>query len=183
MAGSPAQLIYGLAEDASTAAVAEFTAVEEIRHKDLVAIVREVADGRDERQGDEGLSQEQLQHWLMDHQRTTIALFQHRTILPLRFGTMADSKKAVQDFLAASYLQVKSALVRMRGKGEFAVQLFWDLPVVLQEIGREELVLDGLGDSADRVTIGRRLFESAERKKQRLVETVHRQLAKVSLES
>ncbi len=178
-------LIYGLVEDDGTTSMAGDTAVEEIRYKDLVAIVRAVEAGGDDRGGVEGWSKEQLQHWLMDHQHTNIALFQHHTVLPLRFGTMVGRREEVEDFLAAGYLQIKSVLARVRGKAEFVVQLVWDLPAVLQEICREEQELQSLRDTtdpADRVVLGRLLFEAAERKKRHLVEAVHRQLTKVSLD-
>ena len=178
-----AHLIYGIVEDDGTTSLAEPMDVGEMRYKDLVAIVRAVEAGADDT--GEGWSKGQVQHWLLDHQHTTMALFQQRTILPLRFGMMVGSTEEVQDFLAASYLQLKSALARVRGKAEFAVQLWWDLQAVLQEIGRDELGLEGGGqaaDPADRIALGRRLFEAAESKKQRLVEAVHRQLATVSLD-
>jgi len=183
MPGQPAHLIYGLVEAAGTASIAGDTA--EIRYKDLVAIVRAVEVGGDDREGVEGWSKEQLQHWLTDHQHTNIALFQQRTILPLRFGTMVGSREEVEDFLAAGYLQIKSVLARVRGKAEFAVQLFWDLPAVLQEICREEQELQSLRDAADpadRVILGRLLFEAAESKKRHGVAAVHRQLCTVSLD-
>lgn len=181
MPRQPVHLIYSIVEDADTASIAGNTAVEEIRYKDLVAIVRAVEDGG----GVEGRNKEQLQHWLTDHQHTNIALFQQRTILPLRFGTMVGSEEEVQDFLVASYLQIKSILARVRGKAEFVVQLFWDLQAVVQEICREEQGLEALKDAvdpADRVVLGRLLVEAAERKKRDLVEAVHRQLATVSLD-
>src|SRR5712691_74710 len=180
-----AHLIYGIVEDDGTTSIAESMDIGEIRYKDLVAIVRAVEAGGDGRDGGEGWGTEQLQHWLTDHQHTNIALFQHRTLLPLRFGTMVGHKEEVEAFLVASYLQIKSALARVRGKAEFAVQLAWDLPAVLQEICREEQELQSLRDAtdpADRVVLGRLLFEAAEREKRHLVEAVHRQLAKVSLD-
>jgi len=185
MLRQPVHLIYGLVEDAGTASIAGDTAVEEIRYKDLVAIVRAVEAGGDDRGGVEGWSKEQLQHWLMDHQHTNIALFQHHTVLPLRFGTMVGPREEVQDFLVASYLQIKSILARVRGKAEFVVQLFWDLQAVVQEICLEEQGLEALKDAidpADRAVIGRLLVEAAESKKRYLVEVVHRQLSTVSLD-
>ena len=183
MLKQPAHLIYSIVEDDGTTALAEPMDVEEMRYKDLVAIVRAVEAGGDARGKGEGWSKEQMQHWLTDHQHTNIALFQRRTLLPLRFGTRVGDKAEVEDFLVASYLQLKAVLARVRGKAEFVVQLWWDLPAVLLEICREDQELQSLreaADPADRVVLGRRLFEAAESKKQRLVEAVHRQLATVS---
>ena len=185
MPRQPAHLIYGIVEDDGTTALDAPIEVGEMRYKDLVAIVRAVEAVGDDRGGVERPSKEQLQHWLTHYQHTTIALFQHRTLLPLRFGTMVGPREEVEDFLAAAYLQIKSVLARVRGKAEFAVQLLWDLQAVLQEMYRDEQGLEGLRDAADptdRVVLGRLLFEAAESKKRYLVEAVHRQLARVSLD-
>lgn len=185
MPRQPAHLIYGIVEAEGTTSLAQHMEVGEIRYRDLVAIARAVEIGADDRGGVEGGSKEQLQHWLMDHQHTTIALFQQRTILPLRFGIMVGSEEEVQDFLVASYLQIKSLLARVRGKAEFAVQLWWDLQAVVQELGRDAPGLEGLRAAtaaADRVAIGRLLFEAAESTKRHLVEAVHRRLTTVSLD-
>lgn len=177
-------LIYGIVEDDGTTARADLVETGAMRYKDLVAIVRAVDAEGDSRRED--WSPEQVQYWLADHQRTHIALFQRHPLLPLRFGTLVGGQAEVEEFLAASYLQIKAALARVRGKAEFVVQLCWDLPAVLQELCREHQALQSLmeaADPGDRVVLGQLLFEAAERKKSHLVEAVHRQLAHVSLDA
>lgn len=148
--------------------------LEEIWYKDIAAIVSEV----DTRNVD-GLDKEQLENWLVAYQQTNIDIFKHSTMVPLRFGIMVEQKEEIEHFLAANYLHIKSSLTKVRGKTEFAVQLFWDLPAALQEIRKE----DGLDGDGDPIEIGRKLFESAERKKKELTDAAHRKLSAVSLDS
>lgn len=171
-----AYLIYGIVEDEDPGSIAESTPdLEEIRYRDIGAIVREV-----EVEPGQEPSQEQRQDWLVSHQQTNIAIFQHRTLLPLKFGMMVNRREEIPPFLAASYLHLKMLLTRVRGKIEFAVQLFWDLQTVLQEIAQNQ---QGLRETRDRVNIGRTLFQAAQSQREQIVESVHRTLSAVSLSS
>lgn len=172
----PANLIYCIVEHEDTTSVPQSIArLEEIRYKDIAAIV-----GKGEANSVEELSTAQRQSWLIAYQQTNLAIFHQSTILPLRFGALVDDTAEVERFLAASYLQMKATLARVRGKAEFAVQLFWDLPTVLKEMHQNE---QGLQGARDMIEIGRLLFEAAERKRNAIVDAVHRTLSAVSLSS
>ena len=151
------------------------THLQEIRYRDLSAIARPL----DSEPGKEP-SQEQLRTWLAECQQINMATFEHRTVLPLRFGTTVSCKEEVQDFLAASYLHIRMVLNRIRGKAEFVVQLSWDLKAILEEIHRKQQRLKA---TQDRIEIGRALFEAAQVERQRISQQVHQKLSAVSLDS
>lgn len=191
MSTLPANLIYCIVElEGSSSIPYGMADLEEVRYRDIAAIVREVdvlpspphfphgVDRGDKRGGIEGPSKKQVQNWFLIHQQVNLDIFRQRTMLPLRFGTMVEQKEEVHAFLAASYLHIKSALARVRGRVEFAVQLFWDLKAVLQEIHRNE---QGLQGARGPLEIGRLLFEATERERKEIVDAVHRKLSAVSL--
>jgi hypothetical protein len=176
--------------------------LEEIAYKDIAAIARKVdARGAEElvsmvfASSDEGASpprdrfetypcMERLKNWLVTYQQTNIGIFRHYTMLPLRFGTMVDRKDEVEEFMASSYLHIKWALDRLRGKAEFAVQVSWDLNAVLQEISQDEQWFhEAKGSIGSKIEIGRLLFQAADKKKKEIVDSVHRRLSAVSLDS
>ena len=154
-----------------------------VHYADIAAVAREV----DER-GVEALetSDECLKDWLTVYQQTNVNIFRRYTMLPLRFGIMVDRKEETEDFLASSYIHIKWALDKLRGKAEFAVQLSWDLNAVLQEIGLDKQWQKKAAESidpADRIAVGRLLFEAAEARKKQIVSSVHSKLSPVSLDS
>jgi len=170
--------------------------VSRIRYKDIAVVIREV-DARiaeelnfDETTLDQPLKtadfEERLKNWLAEYQQTNIDIFRHYTMLPLRFGTMVDHKAGVKRFLASNYMHIKWALQKLKGKAEFVVQLSWDLKAILQEISQSKQWLDKARESIDlanKIEVGRLLFETADKKKKEIVDSVHRKLSAVSLDS
>ena len=147
-----------------------------VQYKDIAAVVRKV----DAKTAEEiGCHEEKLRNWLEAYQQTNIDIFRHYPMLPLRFGIMVDREKEVENFLSASYIHLKSALDRLRGKAEIAVHLSWDLDAVLQEIGRDR---DWLG-MPDKLELGRLLFIAADARKKEIVNCVDGKLSEVSLGS
>jgi len=124
-----------------------------------------------------------LRNWLAAYQETNIDIFQHFTMLPLRFGIMVDEKEEIEDFLSNSYIHLKWALDRLRGRAELAVQLSWDLNVVLQEISHDRQFKSQIENQKSKMLIGRLLFEAVDIKKKEIVESVHDKLIAVSLDS
>jgi len=154
-----------------------------VQYVDIAAIVMEV-----DAHGVEVLeaSNECLKDWLTIYQQTNIEIFSHYTMLPLRFGIMVDRKDEIEDFLASSYIHIKWALDKLRGKAEFAVQLSWDLNAVLQEIRQDKQWREKAAESidpTDRVEVGRLLFEAAEARKKQIVSSVHSKLSTVFIDS
>lgn len=168
-------LLYAIVEDAEgTFCVEESSCLALVSHRDLVAIVRRV-----EIDGARQLDKQQIQEWITDHQRTSVDIFQYRPILPLRFGAVMGTEE-IEDFLAACYLHIKTALERVRGRAEFVVHLFWDLGAVLEEIHGRDYASRANGSL---IESGRLLFEAAQAIRERIVQDVHEKLSAVSLRS
>jgi hypothetical protein len=161
-----------------------------VQYRDIAAVARGVGARK---AGELTSDDEQLRSWLAAYQETNIDIFRHFIMLPLRFGIMADRKEEIEDFLSVSYIHLKWALDRLRGKAEFAVQLSWNLNAVLQEIGHHKRLKSklelfrGMGDFShsqrSKMSMGRLLFQAADKKKKEIVESVHRKLIAVSLDS
>ena len=127
----------------------------------------------------ERISKEEFNSWLMWYQKVNIDLLQHYTMIPLRFGNVVQDTESIKDFLARTYLHLKSALNRVRGKAEFVVQLSWDLKAALQEIAQ------GWGkklDSSTPVESGKILFEAGEEKRKLLINAMHDRLFPLSVD-
>jgi hypothetical protein len=154
-----------------------------VQYMDIAALVREV--GSHEVEILEA-SNELLKNWLTIYQQANMDIFRYYTMLPLRFGIMVDRKEEIEDFLASSYIHIKWALDKLRGKAEFAVQLSWDLNAVLREIRQDkqwrEKAAESI-DTTDRVEVGRLLFEAAEARKKQIVSSVHSKLSTVFIDS
>lgn len=145
-----------------------------IPYRDLAAVV-----GKLEGQSWEKINKEEFNSWLTWYQQVNIDLLQHYTMIPLRFGNVVQDTESIKDFLARTYLHLKSALNRVRGKVEFVVQLSWDLKAALQEIAQ------GWGkklDSSTPVESGKILFEAGEEKRKLLINAMHDRLFPLSVD-
>ena len=162
-----------------------------IQYRDIAAVAREISAESAEdlarvSQEPDAADREQLKNWLAAYQQANMGIFRHHTMLPLRFGIMVDEKEEAEDFLRTSYIHLKWALDRLRGKAEIVVQLSWDLNAVLKEISQDKDWLESAGESidlTDRLELGRLLFQAADAKKKEIVDQVHRKLSAISLDS
>jgi len=145
-----------------------------VPYRDIAAVTYEVKKRIFEKMG-----KEKLNRWLLWYQKVNVDLFQNSTMVPLRFGNIVEDTENIKEFLAQTYLHLKSALNRVRGKVEFAVQLSWDLKAVLQEIaqgGKDKL------DLSKAIESGKILFKAAEKKRKNLTSAVHRRLCPLAVE-
>lgn len=145
-----------------------------VRYRDIAAVVHEV-----DPQSWEKMSKEEFNHWLQWYQKVNIDLHSRYTMIPLRFGNIAPDTDHIKDFLARTYLHLKSALNQVRGKAEFVVRLSWDLKTVLQEIAQG---WKGKLDPSTPVESGKALFEATKEKRKVLVNTVHQRLLPLTVD-
>jgi len=158
-------------EDLSTCKKNQLTLV---RYRDIAAAVHEV-----DPQIWEKMSKEELNSRLRWYQKVNVDLYSRYTMIPLRFGNITQDTDHIKDFLARTYLHLKSALNGVRGKAEFVVQLSWDLKAVLQEIARG---WKGKLDTSTPVESGKALFEAAKEKKKVLINTAHQRLLPLAVD-
>jgi hypothetical protein len=139
---------------------------------------------------------------MVRYQQVNLALLQHYTVVPMRFGFTARNREHVEEVLEKIYLQLRTLLNRLTGKVELIVQAFWDLPKVLQEIAaqdesilRAKLALSQVEgreaacnpQSAIRnpqsIEVGRKLFAAAEARKKELTAVIHASLSLWAMDS
>jgi len=68
------------------------------------------------------------------HQQVNEKLMAEYDVVPMRFGIIAPRAVEVISILEKAYLQFKTALDRIAGKAEFAVQVWWDQKNFLEEL-------------------------------------------------
>jgi len=87
------------------------------------------------------LSQEELVHSLLRHQRVVEQVMQDRTVLPVKFGTILENSQDVDQLLSQARLELAQALDAIRDTVEMEVAATWDTASILQELATEEVVV------------------------------------------
>ncbi len=87
------------------------------------------------------LSREGLVRSLLRHQEAIERVMQGYTVVPVKFGTLLESKDEVRALLHQRHNHLTGALASMKDKVEIDVAATWDTARVLQEIGQETEVL------------------------------------------
>jgi hypothetical protein len=129
------------------------------------------------------LEKEALTESILKHQEVNHRIFETRTIVPVRFGTIADDPVQVKELLQKIYLQVKAELKRLERKVEMVVRASWDLQAILQEAKNEiSIESSGATDLQQRIAVGRRLFEAVDRRKKTINNTIHDHLYPVAVD-
>ncbi len=120
------------------------------------------------------LEKEAVKESLLKHQEVNSRIFAIRTVVPVRFGTIADDLTQVKELLQKIYLQVKAALKRLEGKIELVVRASWDLRVVLEDV-KGEITIENAGatDLQEKIAVGKQLFEAVDKRKRAIIETIH----------
>lgn len=156
--------------------------LERVPYRDIAAVVSPIDLGRFN-----GTDDAPLKADLVRYQQVNIALLQHYTVVPMRFGFTARDEAHIQEVLGKVYLQVRTLLNRLRGRVELVVHACWDLPKILRGIREQEGCLptvkrEGNQESAQAdlgkaLEVGRMLFEAAEARRQGFVEAIHARLS------
>ena len=105
---------------------------------------------------------------LVAHHAVVKRLMEDTTILPVAFGTIADSPKAVREILKENSDAFVEQLDRVRGKVEMGLRVAWDVPNIFEYIVNRHPELAALRDSVlgkqrgpsqeDKIELGR-LFD------------------------
>ena len=129
------------------------------------------------------LKKEAVKEFILKHQEVNSRIFSTRTVVPVRFGTIADDPVQVKEQLQKIYLQVKAGLKRLEGKVELVVRASWNLHAVLLGTKSEIPIEDsGAIDLQQRIAIGRRVFEAVDKRKKTIVNTIHNRLYPVAVD-
>lgn len=104
-----------------------------IRFKDLAAVVSDFPIVEFDR-----FQEEKLKGLVAAHQRVNEAVLKTHSIVPMKFGNLADDGEAVKRILERTYIQLKAALSRIKDKVELVVQAFWNKQDLIQEIANTD---------------------------------------------
>lgn len=129
------------------------------------------------------LSKEAVIESIFKHQEINRRVFQSHTVVPVRFGTIADDPRQVRDLLRKVYLQVKAALKRLEGKIELVVRASWDPKAVIEDVRSEiSIAAPSAIGLEEKIAIGRQVFEAIEARKRAVAETIHRDLRPLAVD-
>lgn len=162
--------------------------LETIPYRDLAAVVSAIDLDRFGPVCPESGREERLRADMVKYQQINLALLQHHTIVPMRFGFTARDREQVEEVLEKTYLQLRTLLKKFAGKVELIVQAFWDLPKILEGIVAQEKNFlqtekeptheQRLMTSEQRaVAVGQRLFTAAEARKKEITAAIHASLS------
>lgn len=184
--------IYGLiptaeAIDFDCATVGERDAqAHSVPYRDIAAVVSACAPT-----DYAALSRELLVRELARHQQVVEHILQRFPILPVKFGTTVESEERVKTILRLGYEDFRRALNGLEDKVQFELVATWELESVLQDVAREEPIVElrrSIGDDSspasigDRVRLGEMVKRSLDRRRQECEQTALRRLAPASLE-
>ena len=129
---------------------------------------------------------------LAAHQRVIEEVMDGCTVLPAKFGTMVKDESEVKAILRRGYFALKEALATVQDKVEVEVVATWDLDSVMQEVSREKPIAklradierkgSRLRSVADRIEVGKMVYESLARRRQRYQEDILGALASFAFE-
>lgn len=125
---------------------------------------------------------------LMAHHAVINRLLADTTILPVAFGTIADSRQALREILKENSDVFVEQLDRVRGKVEMGLRVTWDVPNIFQYIVNCHPELAALRDSVmgkqrgpsreDKIELGRRFDHLLIQERERHTEAVLEALAR-----
>ena len=141
--------------------------VRKVEHEDLAALVTDVP------RGPLVAASKLRAHWRVLEEAASRA-----TVLPVRFGTVLDSDRAVrEDFLAPQRERLAALLEALAGKVQLSVKGFYDEERLLREVveaspavARLRARVAGLPEAAgyyDRIRLGELVAAEVERRRQR----------------
>jgi hypothetical protein len=145
-----------------------------VHHHDIAAVV-----GRVPPRAYRAMKKEEVIPHLFAHQAVIEKILAERTVVPVKFGTMARDEEEVRTILEKGYPQLRAALEAMEGKIELDVVALWrDLDSILQEIGEEEEIRSAKAaaesrplkvTTEERVRIGKMVKARLDRRREELV--------------
>lgn len=148
-----------------------------IPYKDIAAAVSTIEIG-----DFDSLAKEQVTEYAAVHQRVQEALLREYDVVPMAFGMIAQNEEDVVGMLAKCYLQLKTTILGIAGKTEFALQVFWDKERVLGELAcanpdtqkwKDEASRKGMFAMLAKIKLGKALYERAESKKSEYVKNIN----------
>lgn len=158
-----------------------------IERGEFAAVVSDWTDG-----SLKGRSRETLVPLLLAHQEIIDRIMAFAPVLPVKFGTVAPDRQAVERCLEIGGGEFKAAFDRLDVRAQYEIVVTWDLDTAFREIAEEEAVvqlkavLPAAGESPGRdgrVELGQLVKQSLERRREELGARLSRALQAVAIDS
>jgi len=101
---------------------------------------------------------EQTKSLILDHHRVLQCLLDHRTVLPLRFGTLFSDDEKVRAALREHRRAFLEAIERVEGAREWGVKIFCDCQVLRRHLGKKSPAMREAQSELAGATQGRAFF-------------------------
>lgn len=126
---------------------------------------------------------------LSEHERVLETVMKQTTILPMRFGTVAENEREMMLMLRKHHHAFRRALAKLEGKVEVEIEVLWrDMKKVFDEIVEANPKLKRLKSSDapkqrdDVIMAGQMVYQLLQEKKKKEAEGIVRSLKKHALE-
>jgi len=128
----------------------------------------------------------------LTHQKVIEEVMKEYDVLPISFGTVAESEKNIKEkILKLKTRELSNALEKIKGKIELNLKAVWlDLPSIFQEMvkknreiqaaKREASKVSGMAGTNLRIEVGKMVASLLEKKKEREANTILKPLKKIA---
>ena len=128
----------------------------------------------------------------LTHQKVIEEVMKEYDVLPISFGTVAESEKNIREkILKLKTRELSNALEKIKGKVELNLKAVWlDLPSIFQEMvkknreiqaaKREASKVSGMAGTNLRIEVGKMVASLLEKKKEREANTILKPLKKIA---
>lgn len=130
---------------------------------------------------------------MLVHTKVLEKLMGDYTVIPMRFGTVCNGNRSIQEMLERSYSDLKDELRRLTDKIELGVRILWDKDAVVKEIESKGEDLEGLRDRAAllpeaeaqdmKLKIGELVVSVLAKWEKRYVREIYEKLKQLSIDS
>lgn len=139
------------------------------------------------------LDKKELTKHVAIHQKVQEQAMKDYDVCPMTFGIIAPSLDEVQRILERVYLQFKTALKKVEGKAEFAVQVKWDQKKLLSELANTNPEIQKLKQEMSlkssilgmpvKLRIGKLIYEKVENQRAAYIKDIREELDSLSYDS
>ncbi|TCL56794.1 gas vesicle protein GvpL/GvpF [Hydrogenispora ethanolica] len=123
----------------------------------------------------------------VQHVRVLENVMAKSPVLPIRFGTVAESLADLKRMVASHEFVIRKELNRLKGKYEVGVKAYWRKEVILEELQQSKdystLVEQAQQDSRTAIELGQRIESIANEWRSKFEEQFHPELARLTTDS
>jgi hypothetical protein len=123
----------------------------------------------------------------VQHVRVLEKAMENATVLPIRFGTVADSLAEFKTMVISNQFAIQKELHRLKGKYEVGIKGYWRKETILEELRASKeytaLVEEAQQNSRAAMELGQMVEATVNEWRVRLEEQVHPLLARLAAES